>query len=152
MGSQDGACPHSHQRPNTGQWVTGIASAAGTSARNFPGRAAVPGDFNFCSPAGCTWELNSSGGGEGKKRVKGNQRNQGFDAFLFEPRGLQSWAVMGEGLWCNSGVLLWDGAWTGVPSSHLCLGKPSQAPVCPLSCFGGQALPFVADCRRSMCF
>lgn len=97
-------------------------------------------------------ELNCSRGGAGEKGAKGNQRNQGFDAFPFEPRVWQSRAVMGEGLWCDGGVLLQDGVWTGVLSSCLCLGKTSQAPICPLSCFGGQIMPFMADCGRSMCF
>lgn len=66
--------------------------------------AAICGDFHFCSCTGSTWELNSSRGGGEDTRVKGNQRNQGFDAFVFELRGLQSWAVMGQGLRCAGGM------------------------------------------------
>lgn len=82
--------------------VTDISSAAEISARNFPGTGAAPSDFHFCSCAGSTWELKSLGGGGGRKRAKGNQRNQGFDAFPFEPRGLQNQAVVGEGFQCES--------------------------------------------------
>lgn len=67
-----------------------------------------------------------------KKRAKGNQRNQGFDAFPFEPVGLQNQVVMGEGLRCTSRVLL----------------RMEHAPgsLCPVCIWESQARPPCACC------